>query len=132
MKKVLPPIAALLLLIVGITLVAKPDWVPSFTSGVPERIVILREAAPSQPLSQNMVELFAKAPGLGIDVWDDDILGPGKKPSEEAKPFLDAYTASGKELPVTVSKWPSGKYTVSECPKKLDELQKLTGKVVTK
>jgi hypothetical protein len=132
MKKVLLPVIAVLLLGIGTTLIIKPNLISSFSGGIPERVVILRETSLSQPLSQEMVILFAKAPEIGVAVWDDDVLGPDKKPSEEAKPFLDAYTASGKELPVVVLKWSSNTYTVVACPTKLDELQKLTGKVTIK
>lgn len=92
----------------------------------PARAVIIHETAASKPLSQAMVEVLAKAPGLGIAVWDKDVLGPGRKPSEEAKPFLVA--AEGKPLPQLVLQWPSGSLTSKACPETLALLKKEVGK----
>ena len=128
MKKVLPPIVAALLLAIGVTMIVKPDLVPIGVSGTPSKVVIIRETRTDKPLSEEWVELFAGAEKLGIPVWDQNVLGKGKKPSEEAKPFIDAFTASGKELPVMVSQWPSGKYTVDLCPSTIDALKKASGK----
>jgi hypothetical protein len=130
MKKVIPPIVVALLLAIGITLIVKPDLIPLGSLGTPVESVIIREAAPDKPYSQEMIELYAGATKLGIGVWDDNVLGPGKKPSEKAKPFLEA--AAGKDLPVLVSKWPNGSYTAKACPTTLSELEKATGKVVPK
>ena len=126
MKKALPPIALTLLLLFGLTMILKPDLIPLGSNGTVSKAVIIRETRTDKPLSEEWVELFAGAEKLGIPVWDKDVLGKGKKPSEEAKPFLDA--AAGKDLPVLVSQWASGKYTTSPCPPTIDELKKATGK----
>lgn len=127
-KKVLPPIIVALMLAVGITMIVKPDIIPLGSSGTITKAVIVRETGVDKPLSEAWVELFAGAEKLGIPVWDQNVLGKGKKPSEEAKPFLDAVAASGKELPVLAIQWSSGKITVDSCPTTADALKKATGK----
>jgi hypothetical protein len=124
-KKVLPPIIASLLLLVGVTLIVKPDLIP-LGSGTPSRAVIIRETSTDKPLSEEWVELFTGAEKLGISVWDKDVLGKAKKPSAEAQPFLDAV--GDKPLPILALQWPGGKITTMPCPPKLDVLKKAAGK----
>ena len=127
MKKALPPIIGVLLLVIGITLIVKPDLVPVIGSnGTVTRAVIIRETGVDKPLSEEWVELFAGAEKLGISVWDQNVLGKNKQPSAEAKPFLDAV--AGKELPALALQWSSGKITTSPCPTSLDVLKKEAGK----
>ncbi len=123
MKKALPPIIAVLLLVVGIGLVVRPDLIALPGISVPTRAVIVHETGVNKPLSPAMVELYAKAPSIGVAVWDRNLLGKNRQPSSEAKPFLDA--AMEKELPVLVLQWPSGGLTVKPCPATFDELGKL-------
>jgi hypothetical protein len=124
-KKILPPIIIILVMVIGVTMIVKPDIIP-FGSGVPERAVIIRETDVAKPLSEEWVELFAGAEKLGIAVWDKDVLGKAKKPSAEAQPFLDAV--GDKPLPILALKWAGGKVTTIPCPSKLDALKKAVGK----
>jgi hypothetical protein len=126
MKKILPPIVIVLFLMVGLTMIVKPDLVPFGSAGVPERAVIVRETSVDKPLSEEWVELFTGAEKLGISVWDKDVLGKAKQPSAEAQPFLDAV--GDKPLPVLALKWTGGKITTMPCPPKLDALKKAAGK----
>jgi hypothetical protein len=125
-KKVLPPIVAALLLLVGITMIAKPGFISFGSTSIIEKAVIIRETQTDKPLSEEWVELFVSAEKLGISVWDREVLGKGKKPSAEAQPFLDA--AGDKELPILALKFANGKITTRPCPSKLDALKKAVGK----
>jgi hypothetical protein len=74
-----------------------------------------------------MVEVFAKAPSIGIAVWDQNVLGKGKQPSAEAKPFVEAavsYVVKGKELPALTEQWVGGSVTARACPTTFAELKK--------
>ena len=124
MKKVLPPIFGIILLAVGVTIVVRPDLLPMSSAAVPTKSVVVRETSVDKPLSEAWVELFATAEKLGIPVWDKDVLGKGKKPSDQAKPFLDA----AGDLPALVRLWSNGKYTSIPCPETIDALKKATGK----
>jgi hypothetical protein len=126
-KKVLPPILIVLFLATGLVMTTRPDLIP-FGSGALSKAVIVRETSTQKPLSQDMVELYAKAPSLDISVWDANVLGKDKQESAEAKPYLDAITASKIDLPVLAKKWINGKITVMPCPTKLDALKKEVGK----
>lgn len=127
MKKILPPIVFLVLLAVGSLLMVKPNIVSSWGGAVaPTRAVIVRETGESKPLSLELTEVYAKAPSLGVSVWDKDVTGKGKKPSPEAKPFLDAAGTDG--LPKMVFLWPGGSMTVKPCPTTLGALKKEIGK----
>ena len=125
MKKALPVIGLLFLMLLGAGLVARPDLVTLGVAG-PSRAVIIRETAIDKPLTQAMVEVFAKAPSIGVAVWDKDVLGKGKQPSAEAKPFVDA--AQGKELPVLTLQWAGGSVTAQPCPATFDALRKVVVK----
>ena len=106
------------------------DWVwawvqPSVSK--PTVAVIVYESNNPAPLPQNMVELYALAPSLGVSLWDKDIEGKGKKPSAQAKPFIDAAGKDG--LPKLVVKWSNGKRTVKSCNGwTVDDLKKAIGK----
>jgi len=129
MKKVLPPVVFAVLLLIGVGMMVRPDVVGSWVSvGTPQQAVIVRETSVSQPLSIELTELYAKAPSLGVAVWDKDVVGKGKQPSAVAKPFLDAWIASELELPVIVLRWSGGGLTVKPCPVTLDGLKKEVGK----
>lgn len=126
MKKFVPLIILTLPLLLGVVLITRPDIV-SFGAS-PTQSVIVRETSTGKPLPMSLIELYAKAPSLGVSVWDPDILGKDKQPSPEAKPFLDA--ASGKELPVLVLQWPGGGLSVKSCGNMtIDELRKIVGKI---
>jgi hypothetical protein len=125
MKKALPVAGLLLLMLLGVGLVARPDLVAMPGVNAPNTAVIIHESGVNKPLSFAMVEVLAKAPSLGINVWDQGILGKNKQPSKEAQPFLEA--AKGKDLPVLVLRWPGGSYTVKPCPTTLVDLKKEVG-----
>jgi hypothetical protein len=124
MKKALPIVAAIMLL-AGIALIVQPSFL-TFGSGVPTKAVIIRETDVTKPLPEEDVELFAAAEKLGVLVWDQHVLGKAKKPSAEAKPFLDAV--GEQKLPVLALQWDGNKITVGPCPMKLDALKKAIGK----
>ncbi len=125
MKKALPPIIALLLFVVGVGLIVRPDLV-ALPGSAPTRAVIIHETGVNKPLSPVMVELYAKATSIGVAVWDKNLLGKGRQPSAEAKPFLDK--TAGQELPVLVLQWPGGGITVKPCPATFATLKKEVGK----
>jgi hypothetical protein len=125
MKKVLPVVGILLLMLLGVGLVARPDLVAMPGVTAPNAAVIVYESGVNKPLSFAMVEVLAKAPSLGINVWDQNIVGKNKQPSKEAQPFLEAV--KGKDLPVLVLRWPGGSYTVKPCPTTLVDLKKEIG-----
>jgi hypothetical protein len=124
MKKFLPIPILLILLSVGVLMMARPNLVTVGVS-VPSQSVIIHETKIDKPLSQAMVEVLAKAPSIGVLVWDKDVLGPEKKPSAAAEPFLDAVT--GKQLPQLTLQWPSGSVTSQPCPTTFAELRKAVG-----
>lgn len=73
----------------------------------------------SLPISQRITLLTA--PDIGVEVVDQDIVGPDKKPPPELVPFLKA--ASGKPLPQLAKKWASGQTTSTDCPLTMDKLK---------
>lgn len=124
MKKALPVVAVLMML-VGVGLIVRPD-LATFSIGTPTQAVIVYESSAAKPFSPAMVEVLTKAPSIGVLVWDQNILGPGKKPSATAKPYLDVV--SGKQLPQLALRWPSGSVTSQVCPGTFAELRKVVGK----
>ena len=127
MKKILPPIIFVVLLTVGVGLIARPDLVASWGGVVaPTRAGIVRETGESKPLSQELVELYAKASSIGVLVLDKDTLGKGRQPDPTIQPLLDA--AKDKPLPQLVLQWPGGAITAKACPGTFAELKKELGK----
>lgn len=93
--------------------------------GTVTQAVIVHESSVSQPLTPAMVEVLTLAPSIGVAVWDQNILGKGKKPSPTAQPFLDA--AKDKPLPQLVCRWSSGRITSVVCPGTFADLRKAVG-----
>lgn len=129
MKRFLPAIAACLLLL-GAVLAVGPDlspYVPSIEwfSGKPTRAVIVRETGLTAPLTTAQVEVFQKAPSIGVAVWDQNDTGPNRGPLKpQDKAIIDA--AIKQPLPVLVLEYPSGRLVVKPCPD-LDGLRKAVG-----
>lgn len=125
MKKYAQPVGALLLLLIGVGLLLRPDLL-TFGAITPTDYVIVYETKLDKPLPQEMVAVLTSAPGLGVKVWDQHVTGLDRKPSPTAQPFLDA--AKGQTLPVLLLRWPGGRITVKACPTTLDALKKEIGK----
>lgn len=88
--------------------------------------VIVEESADRPKLTADQIQALAAAPGLGVIVVDQNVLGKAKKPSPELQPYLDA--AKDKPPPQLVRKWSSGKITSVDCPATLGLLKKAIGK----
>ena len=102
-------------------------YIPGLDVAQPNAALIVRETALDKPLTKEQVKLFQLAPDFGVAVVDDDILGPGKQPSKQLQPFLDA--AKGHELPVLVLGYPGGSVEVEPCPVTLEALKERIGNI---
>lgn len=131
MRNKLIIIGLLLCLAVGLTGAVRqygPDvsavsgW---FTAGKIERVAIIYETKSEAVPSLEWNILIAKAASAGVTPFDKDILGPGKQPSAELAPFLEAV--KDKPLPALVLKMASGKFVVEPCPPTIDALKVRTG-----
>lgn len=87
---------------------------------------IVHESGVSKPPIKELVELLAAAPSVGVSPIDKDILGPGKQPSAELKPILDAVGDAA--LPVLVIQYAGGKVMVEPLPATLADLKRRMNK----
>jgi hypothetical protein len=123
-------VIALALLAGGVAVRQHPDAVSSICDSAAGwvgfkstvlRAVIVEESSARSKLPQAQIIAIQKAGSIGIDVVDQDVVGPDGKPPAELLSFLAA--AKGKPLPQLARKWSNGRTTSVALPATFDKLK---------
>ena len=92
----------------------------------PVDAIIVYESKMDAVPTREFTRMITHAPiDCGVKVIDKDTLGKGRQPSPELIPYLEA--AKDHELPVLVTRWAGGSYSVVPCPETLEELKAEVG-----